>query len=151
VSLDILRRYDLGVDRGDLNGMWLDVMWGLTLLGLEQPAAAGHLARAARAADRLDTPHVLDYALRPLAVVAAEAGLREQAAALLAFSDTQLRAHRMETPVQIWVEARLDRALDGFSSSAPAAPLHRREVMDLVSAIETALAQDESTAPTTSR
>jgi predicted ATPase/class 3 adenylate cyclase len=143
-SLDILSRYDVDLDRGDLNGMWLEVMWGLTLVGLEQLAAVGHLARAARTADRLDTPHVLDYALRPLAIVSADAGLLEQAGALVAFAETHLRAHRIQSPVQIWIQARLDRALDSFSASAPAAPLHRREVLDLVTQIETALTRNDA-------
>ena len=137
-SLDILSRHDVDLDRGDLNGMWLDWAWGLTYLGLEQPAAVGHLARAARAADRLDAPHVLDYTLRPLAIVAAAAGLHEQAAALVAFTDTQLRPRRIENALQVWIQPRLDRALAGVSASVPA-PLHRRGIMDLVTQIETAL------------
>ena len=145
-SLDILSRHDVDLDRGDLNGMWLEITWGLTLVGLEQPAAVGHLANAARAADRLDAPSALDYALRPLAIVAADAGLHEQAGGLVAFAEAQLRAHRIETPFQVWIQTRLDRALAGFSAAAPAAPLHRREIMDLVTQIETALTRDQSEA-----
>ena len=142
-SLDILRRYDLDLDRGDLNGMWLDIGWGLALLGLEPSAAVGYLASAARTADRLDTPHVLDYTLRALAVIAADAGLHQQAAALVAFTEAQLRPHRIENPFQEWIQTRLDRALEGFTVSAPAAPLHRRDVLDLVTQIA-ALTEVES-------
>jgi predicted ATPase len=150
-SLEILERYDLRLERGDLNGMWLEVIWGLTLLVLEHDAAVGHFATAARAADRLEAPHVLDQALRPLAIVAAEAGLQEQAAALVAFSEAHLRPYRIDNPIGVWLQTRLERALDGSDVVVPAAPLHRREVLDLVTQIETLLTRDAAASVPPSR
>ena len=91
--------------------MWLDLMWGSMLLALDQPGAVERLARAARAADRLNAPHALDLALRQLAILAAESDLTEPAAALVVFTETNLRPHRIENPGSTRVQARLDRAV----------------------------------------
>ena len=142
-SFDILSRHNIGLTSGDLNGMWLDIQWGFTLLGLDRPGALGLLSRAARTADRLNSPHVLDYALRLLAIIAAEASLAEQAAALIEYAEANLRPHRIENPSQTWIQARLDAALGGLPEPAPEPRLHRGEIMALVTEIETSLTRDE--------
>jgi predicted ATPase/class 3 adenylate cyclase len=136
-DLLLAQRDDLTV--GDNNGMWLDLAWGATLLGLHRPGAVGYLVRAARAADRLNAPHAFDFALRHLAVAAAEAELTSSAAALIAFTETNLRLHRMGTPGQTRLQTRLDRTLPDPADPPTASTLHRGEVMVIVTEIESAL------------
>jgi hypothetical protein len=142
-SLDVLNRHehDLGSIAGDLNGAWHDITWGVTLFGLGLPGAVEHLAHGARTADRLNTLHALDLALRQLAVLAADAGLTPAALALIDYTEANLRAHRIENPGQTRIQARLDQALAGLPDRAPDAPLHRGDIMAIVTEIENALTQ----------
>lgn len=123
---------------GDLNDMWLDVQWGVTLLGLDRPGAVERIASAARRADRLDSAHVLDHELRRLAVAAVEAGLIDHALALVSYTEANLRDFRIDNTSQAWFQGRLDRALDGRIARTPDPP-SRREIMALVAEIEAAL------------
>ena len=72
-SESILQR-SIGLDVGGTNGMWLDMLWGWTLLGLGKPGAAEYLARSAREADQLAAPHLSDLVLRLLALVFVDHG-----------------------------------------------------------------------------
>ena len=110
--------------------VWLDFTWGLTLLGLGRTGAAGYLTRAAKAADRFDAPHMLDLALRSLAIAAAEAGLTQPAAALASYAETHLGEHRLDVPGQAYIQARLERALPDPADRAHDSQLHRREHHD---------------------
>ena len=92
--LDVLEREDVGHSGGVVGAMWLDLIRAHARLGLNQPGALGDFAAVARAADRLNAPHVLDRALRGVAVVAAEAGLETPARALVAYSDNDLLSYR---------------------------------------------------------
>ena len=78
--------------------------------------------------------------------MAAHAGLHQQAAALVAFTESQLRSYRIENPLQVWIQMQLDRALDDPSAVTPASPLHRRDLLDIVTQIESALTHDASAA-----
>jgi predicted ATPase/class 3 adenylate cyclase len=147
-SFDILVEHRNGVTVvGDNNGIWLDLAWGETLLGLDKPGAVGYFVRAARTADRLNVPHASDFALRHLALAAAEADLTEPAAALVAFTETNLRPYRMGTPGQARLQERLDRALPGMADRAAGPPLHRGEVMAIVAQLESAFATNEAEVP----
>jgi hypothetical protein len=123
--------------------MWLDVCWGEALLGLGRPGAVEHIARAARSADRLNVPVTLDRALRIVAIAAAEAGLIPQAATLAGYTEAALRPYRADQPGQAWIQARLDRALAGVSTKPSPPATHRREIMNLVDNLETAIAHAE--------
>ena len=143
-SLDLLTRHDGGLTFGEISGMWLDLMWGSMLLALDQPGAVERLARAARAADRLNAPHALDLALRQLAILAAESDLTEPAAALVVFTETNLRPHRIENPGSTRVQARLDRAVAAVPRHPSEVLLHRGEVVALIAEIETSLTQQDA-------
>jgi hypothetical protein len=119
--------------------MWLDLIRGYARLGLNQPGAIDDFAAVARAADRLDAPHVLDRALRGVAVMAAEAGFETPARALVTYAEDNLLWYQTGEFGQEWIEARLERALD--APSGPPAPrgLHRTEIMAIVDDVEAAL------------
>ena len=143
-SLDVLARYDLQLSDVDLNGLWHEIMWGATLLGLDRPGAVDRLARAARAADRLNTWHALDLALRQLAIAAAEAGLARPAVGLVAYTEAHLVAYRIQNSGQARVQARLDDAVAGLGEPPPTATPHRGEMLAFVNEIEAAFARAES-------
>jgi predicted ATPase len=147
-ALGVLERHgrDLGLLAGGLNGAWYDITWGVALSELGLPGAIEHLARAARSADRLNTQHALDLALRQLAIAAAEAGLMQSALALTGYTEANLRPYRIENPGQTRIQARLDRALAPVAGPASERALHRGEIMALVAEIETSLARDETPA-----
>jgi hypothetical protein len=83
----------------------------MTLLGLDRAGAIEHLARAARSADRLDSPHVLDDALRQLAILSAEAGLTARS------TREQPRGPRRVSGGYSSAAARLERVLPSIRSS----------------------------------
>ena len=143
-SFELLSTHDLSVDAGGLNDCWRDVMWGMTLLGLGKPGAAGRLAYAARAADRLDAGHVLDLAVRELAVAAGDADLMQQAVTLATYAEETLRPYRIDNPGQIWLQAQVDRALAGAQDRTPQRGLRRGDLMALVDEVEVLLAQREA-------
>jgi hypothetical protein len=109
------------------------------LLGLGDPRAATHLRRAAQGADRQDSGHVLESALRFLAIAAADAGLTRQAVALADYADVNLQVHRIQNPIQEWIGARLDQLLDDGSDVGADRPSNRREAMDLVAEVTEAI------------
>ena len=143
-SLDVLDRYGTDLLTGGLGNLWLDMAWGITLLGLDRPGAATHAARAARAADHQGSPHALDMGLRVLGLAAAEAGLTEQAAAIVGYADANLSAYEFAQPRQRWFGARLDRALGDRTTPSAAAGMHRRELMVLISDVEATLASEST-------
>ena len=137
--LEVLVDYPSGVAGGAISDMWFDITWASAKLGLHQPGAVEHLMRAARAADQLHALHAFDIVLRFLAIAAAEAGLGEHAHALVAYSEANLRQHRMENPQQTWAQGRLDELFAGFPKPASEAALARGEIMRTISEIEGAL------------
>jgi len=141
-SLEVLARHDRGPRSGTMNDMWLDIHWGEALVGLSRPGAVEYLVRGARSADRLGNPQGLNQALEELAIAAAEAGLVSQAAALSDYADTALGAYRGGG--REWIRSRLERALGNAAGDQSRTALHRREIMNLVDELETALAPDES-------
>jgi hypothetical protein len=141
-SFDVLTRHGVGLRSGDQNDMWLDLAWGITLLGLDRPGAVEHLACAVRAADRLNVLHALDQALRVLAIAAADTGRTEHAAALAGYTETDLRPYRIAQPIQAWIQARLDQALASLPDEPPRPGRHRGEIMTIVKDLEASLAAD---------
>ena len=144
-AYEILSGYPV-VPLGAQNDTWLDIMWGAALLGLGRPGAAGHLARAARTADRNDGPGQLDNALRLLAALAAEAGLLDQARSLLGYADANLRPYRIDNAGQAWLEERFAAALAGHAVPDAARVEHRGEMIAVVGEVERILAERERVA-----
>ena len=145
-GLEILTRHADGLNGADVNDMWLDIVWGTAQLELDAPGAVVRFARAARLADRLNAQHVLDIALRYLAILAADFGLTEHARALVAYTEANLRPYRIDNPNQAWIAARLDRALAGIPEGGPTPTIHRGEVLQRIAEIETAFTKHEPTA-----
>ena len=143
-SFELLSTHDLSVDTGGLNDCWRDVMWGMTLLGLGKPGAPARLASAARVADRLNAGHVLDLAVRELAVAAGDADLVEQAVTLAAYAEETLRPYRIDNPGQIWLQAQVDRALARAQGCTAESGLRRGDLMALVDEVEVLLTHKES-------
>ncbi len=138
-SFDILSRHGADLLTGGLGNLWLDMAWGITLLGLHRPGSATYAARAARAADHQSSPHALDLGLHVLGLAAAEAGLLEPAATLVGYAEAYLAGYEFAQPDRGWFRARLDQAL-GDRPAAPAADgMHRRELMVLINEVEAAL------------
>jgi predicted ATPase/class 3 adenylate cyclase len=135
-GLDILGRYDDGVRVGGYVESWLDVEWGIALLGLRQPGALEHLARAARLADRLSILLPLEVALRLLAVAYAEDGCASQAATLVGYADANLSQYRLDTAGLGWTVPRLERALAGLADRSDyetqGSTWDRRQIMGLI-------------------
>lgn len=141
--LEVLTLHDVE-PASDLNDLWHDILWGLVLVALGQRGAVVRLVRGVREADRLSTLLQLDLALRVLAIAAAEAGLVDQARVLAAYSDDNLRPHRMDTALLAWVNDRLDRVVPERGEAAPEVPVRRGELMALVTEIERSFAGAES-------
>ena len=137
--LDVLNNHQVEPFGDTTDTMWLDATWGVAEVGLQRPGAVGHLVQAARVADQLHALHALDLVLRYLAVVAAEAGLVEDAHALVAYSDANLRPYRMDNPIQHWVQDRLGEALAGLPAASPSAASPRGEIMRRITEIEAEL------------
>jgi predicted ATPase/class 3 adenylate cyclase len=138
--LDVLEREHVGHSGGEVGAMWLDLIRAYARLGLNQPGAIGDFAAVARAADRLDAPHVLDRALRGVAVMAAEAGFETPARALVAYAENTLVWYQTGEFGQEWIEARLERALDAPPRTPAPRGLHRTEIMAIVDDVAAALA-----------
>jgi predicted ATPase/class 3 adenylate cyclase len=145
--LEILERERVGHSGGEVGAMWLDLTRAHARLGLKQPGAVEDFAAVARAADRLNAPHVLDQALRALAVVAAEAGLETSAHALVAYAETNLLPYRTGEDVPYSNQARLDRALAAPPELPTPPGAHRSEIMALVNELESMLTRDGPGAP----
>ena len=102
---------------------------------------------AAPRRDRLNVPHASDFALRHLALAAADADLTEPAAALVTFTETNLRPYRMGTPGQARLQPRLDRAMPGIADGTAGPPLHHGEVMAIVAELESAFTTNDADLP----
>ena len=72
--------------------MWFDLLWGWCLLGLGETGDVEWLARAAIAADRLNSPAVSDMALRLLALAFDRYGYTKEAQVLADYVERNLRA-----------------------------------------------------------
>jgi hypothetical protein len=135
-SLGVLTRYDDGIRTGQPNEMWLELGWGIALLGLGQPGAIEHLTNAARLADRISFPHAVEMALRPLAIAYAEAGHTQQAAILTGYTDANLAQYRLDLPGRRWINPTLDAALAGPADrplhETEGSTWHRRQIMALI-------------------
>ena len=121
-ALAVLAGYDEGPLIGQAAGMWFDIMWGATLVGLHQTGAVGRLARAVELADRHGVAFAQELALRLLATVVAESGYPTEAATLAGYSEAHLRQHRMDAPTYAWMQESLEVAV---SQSHPIAPFMR--------------------------
>ena len=140
-TLDFLTGHPTDAPAEHVNGLWLDLMWGLTLLGLGRPDAIGHVARATRTADRVNALGMLDFALRQVAVIAAQHECPEKAALLVAYTDSVLSPHRLLVPVLQLVQDWLDQAGVGVDSPPSPDPTPRRpDVMAIVEEIESDVA-----------
>ena len=139
--LELLTREGVGLSRNDIGGMWLDLMGASARLGLDRPGAIESYVRVAHTADRLNAHHVLDIAVRGLAIIAAEAGLADSAHALVAYTETNLGAYRMAA--WTWMEARLDRALATLPQRGHEPALHRSDILQLITEIEISLAGEK--------
>jgi predicted ATPase len=121
-------------------GIWLDIMWGLTFVGLHRLEAVGRLVRAIRLADRQSALNAEDLALRLLSVALAEAGHEREADMLTAYSDANLQAHRGFHGCSQWIQDSLDKALaaapDRAAQQAAGASLSRHDLLTIVSDCE---------------
>ena len=135
-GLDILTHYDDGIRVGDLNEIWLDIMWGTALLGLGQPGAVEHLTSAARLADRHGNLRAVDLAVRLLSIAYAESGHTRKAATLNGYATAHLRQHRLDNPAYEWIQARLEAALAGLPERSfhetEGSTCHRGQIMALI-------------------
>ena len=152
-SLAILARHDTGPSVDNLIAMWLDIIWGATLVGLHRTDAITRLIRGIDIADRQGAPSALDLALRLLAIAVADAGHRPEAATLLGYCDAHLGQHRFQSPVYQWVWTRLNDALAGTTDravhEAAGAASTRRTIMALVTRVDS-LVGAEGVEPATS-
>ena len=140
-SLEALVTRPEVMDVGGTNGMWLDLLWGWTLLGLGRSDAVDHLVRAAITADQMNTRPVADIALRLLAVCFAERGFASESITLLRYVETYLQPYRFTAPGVAWVEERIDRTGIVISQTGP--PVARSEVMALVVRVASSISQQE--------
>jgi hypothetical protein len=72
-------------------------------------------------------------------VIAAEAGLEAPARALVAYAENELLSYQTGEFGQEWIEARLERALDGPPGTPTPRGLHRTEIIAMVDDVEAAL------------
>jgi predicted ATPase/class 3 adenylate cyclase len=142
-SYELLNEHDLSVDSGGLNDNWRDLMWGMTLLGLGKPGAIERLAAAARGADRSNAGHILDSAVRELAVAAGRGGLAQEAVTLAAYAEDNLRSYRFDNPGQIWIQADLDEVLAAAKGFTPKRGIGRSDLMALIDDVELVLTQQQ--------
>jgi hypothetical protein len=131
---------DTALAGDDSIAVYLEGAWGSALLGLGRPGAVGHLARAVRNGDRLTVLFGMDIALRQLAVAAARAGFRAEAAALAGYAEANLHAYPRDSPTLGWHETAIDDALAGMADRAEQAAvgraMTRREVIALVNKLD---------------
>ena len=147
-SLDVLARHGVGLRSGTFNDMWLDITRGETLLGLGRPGAVEHVARAAWSADRLNVPRHA----RPGVADRRDRGRRSRP------HPTGSHAGRLHRSRPAPVPGRPARpSMDPSPASTRLSPespssrhppqRHRREIMNLVDDLETALTQVAPDAP----
>jgi hypothetical protein len=149
-SLAIFAAHDQLPHFDDTIGMWFDVLWGATLVGLHHTGAVGRLARAVRLADRLSNLNAADLALRLLAIAVAESGYQEEAATMAGYAEANLRQHRILGPGYAWPEVALDDALAGYADRAThetgGAASARSHIMALVSHLDSTINSGPPTA-----
>jgi predicted ATPase len=148
-SLAVLTRYASDFAAGDVTAMWSRLIQGHDLLALDDSRALTYFSEAARLGDRLNAPHVVEIALRGLAVVAAEGGYVHDAAALVGYADANLAASRITNAMWIPLQGRLDQALRGSDLTVPTArgaSFKRGDVIALIGELERRLDQPDSSA-----
>ena len=142
-AMAVLARYDEGPLIGQAAGMWFDIMWGATLVGLHRTGAVGRLARAVHLADRHGVAFAQELALRLLATAVAESGYPTEAATLAGYSDAHLRQHRMDAPAYAWIQEYLEAGLaavtDRALHEAAGRAAQRSHIMALVTHLDTAI------------
>jgi len=148
-ALDVLERnahhHRLAEDSSQ--GLWLELMRGLALVGAQQDTAVSLLARCLRSADRLHIFPAAELAVRLLVLDAAAAGQTETAAILLGYLDTNLAAYRINASGLVWLDQRMEEALGTLTADQRdlhhfrGAALTRRDLMSLVATLERTLAQ----------
>jgi predicted ATPase len=146
-SLAVLTRYANDFSAGDTTAMWSHLFHGYDLLALREPGAVNHLAEAARLADRLNVPSVVDIALRSLAVGADEAGHTRDATTLVVYADANLADSRLTDSMWTWLRDRVDNTLAGpepDTATARGAAPRRGEIMALVADLEERLRRPEA-------
>ena len=142
-SMDVLARRPEGLQVGGTNGMWLDAFWGWTLIGMGQVGAMDHLVRAARTADQISAPHLLDLVLRLLALSFADGGYAMESATLVHYAETNLRLYRIGAPGQAWIDNQVkQRGLT--STSFDSSTEKRSEIMALVLRTAYSLSQGQN-------
>ena len=109
-SWEILNRYPEARTVGGTNAMWFDLLWGWCLLGLGETGDVEWLARAAFAADRLNSPAVSDVTLRLLALAFGRYGHDQEAHVLAHYVHLNLEVFRFPSPGQIWIDDQLEMA-----------------------------------------
>jgi hypothetical protein len=149
-AMAVLAGYDEGPLIGQAAGMWFDVMWGATLVGLRRRGAVGRLARAVQLADRHGVAFAQELALRLLATAVAESGYPTEAATLAGYGDVHLRQHRMNDPAYAWIQESLEAALadvtDRAVHEAAGRAAQRSHIMALVTHLDTAIDDARSVA-----
>ena len=142
-ALAVLAGYDEGPLIGQAAGMWFDIMWGATLVGLHQTGAVGRLAHAVQLADRHGVAFAQELALRLLATAVAESGYPTEAATLAGYSEAHLRQHRMDAPTYAWMQESLEVALakvtDRALHEAAGQAAQRSHIMALVTYLDRAI------------
>ena len=142
-SMDVLAQRPEGLQVGGTNGMWLDTLWGWTLMGMGRPGAMNHLVRAARTADQISAPHLFDLILRLLALSFADGGYAMESAALVRYSETNLRANRIGAPGQAWIDNQIKLRGIASTTSEPSTD-KRSEIMALVLRTAYSLFQEQN-------
>jgi hypothetical protein len=145
-SLAILNRYANDFSAGDTTAMWSHLFHGYDLLALGELTAVEHLVEAARLADRLNVPSVVDIALRSLAVRAAEAGHILEATTLVGYAEANLGDSRLTDAMWTWLRDRTVNIVgpDLSADCARGVALSRGDVMALVRDLEGVLQASES-------
>jgi predicted ATPase/class 3 adenylate cyclase len=110
---------------------WLLVAAGVVELGFGRPdSATGPLVEAIRRADRAGGVNLMHQAVFALGVVAAEAGEGAFACELAGCADSHLGSFRIATPLQGWLEARLDLLLADLDPAERARATQRGAALD---------------------
>jgi predicted ATPase len=130
---------DINVD--DTMATFVDIFAGAALVGLHRAEAVDRLARAALRADQRGTNNASELALVLLAVLAAEAGRREDGAMLAGYARANHWTGILESPGYSWISSALNAALhelpDRQVHEAAGARASRRDITTLVRALST--------------
>jgi len=148
-ALEVLQRnaHHHRLAEESLNGLWLELMRGLALVGAQPGTSVSFLARCLRSADHLQAFTNAELAVRLLVLDAATAGETKTAATLLGYLETNLVAYRSNGSGLVWLDERINEALAAMAAEECAmyqtrgATLTRRELMSLVTTLERTLAE----------